>query len=219
MFQNPFESEDDTGITFRDMITLALAGFVTILLVLLPHINPPLKDSSLEIISPGSLMVEAIWPNEIDADVDLWVKAPGDMPVGYSNQGGKIFNLLRDDLGNQNDVTNMNYENVFSRGIPPGEYVVNLHLFSNPKGTYPVPVKIVISTRLNSSNIGSPGILRQILKIDVDITRLGQELTVIRFKLDDKGNLIAGSENSLFTPLRAKALSGPSDYENYGGYP
>ena len=34
--------EDDTGGTvFRDVIMLVLAGFVVIVLLLLPHINPP----------------------------------------------------------------------------------------------------------------------------------------------------------------------------------
>ena len=30
---------------------------------------------------------------KLDADVDLWVQAPNDTPVGYSNKGGDFFNL------------------------------------------------------------------------------------------------------------------------------
>ena len=55
-------------------------------------------------------MIEARWPDAVDADVDLWVQAPGDVPVGYSNKGGAIFNLLRDDLGTRADATGINYE-------------------------------------------------------------------------------------------------------------
>jgi len=35
------------------------------------------------------------------AHVDLWVQAPGDVPVGYSNKSGGVLNLLRDDLGKE----------------------------------------------------------------------------------------------------------------------
>ena len=52
----------------------------------------------------------------MDADVDLWVQAPGDISVGYSNKGSAVFNLLRDDLGKRVDVTGLNYETSYSRG-------------------------------------------------------------------------------------------------------
>ena len=80
-------------------------------------------------------MVEANWPPELDSDVDLWVQAPGDVPVGYSNKGGAVFNLLRDDLGQQLDLSGLNYETAYSRGIVPGEYTVNLHLYRNRAAT------------------------------------------------------------------------------------
>ena len=76
-------------------------------------------------------MIEARWPDGVDADVDLWVQAPGDVPVGYSNKGGAIFNLLRDDLGQRADATGMNYEVSYARGMPAGEYTANLHLYRN----------------------------------------------------------------------------------------
>ena len=42
------------------------------------------------------------------AHFDLWVQAPGDVPVGYSNKSGGVFNLLRDDLGKAKDMTDGN---------------------------------------------------------------------------------------------------------------
>jgi hypothetical protein len=109
---------DDDATVFRDVILLALLGFVTIVVLLLPHLNPPTKE---EQASPaaGNLIVEVRWADQIDADVDLWVEAPGDEAVGYSNKGGHIFNLLRDDLGHKGDITGLNYEMAFSRGAEP----------------------------------------------------------------------------------------------------
>ena len=123
-----FESFDggDAGETvFRDVIFLGLAGFVAIVLVLLPHLAKPGEQAAKDSLPPGQVIVETRWADDRDADVDLWVQAPGDVPVGYSNKGGAAFNLLRDDLGNRVDATEMNYEIAYSRGILPGEYTVN----------------------------------------------------------------------------------------------
>ena len=71
----------DDGTVFRDVVLLALLGFVTIVILLLPHLNPPtLADEPTP--PPGNLIVEVQWPDRIDADVDLWVEAPGERPVG-----------------------------------------------------------------------------------------------------------------------------------------
>ena len=35
------QDEDETGTVFRDVIMLALAGFVAMVILLLPHINRP----------------------------------------------------------------------------------------------------------------------------------------------------------------------------------
>ena len=126
---DPFE--DDEGSTvFRDVIMLALLGFVAIVVLLLPHLNPPVKAEE-SAVPPGNVIVEVRWPDEVDADVDLWVEAPSDVPVGYSNLGGLVFDLLRDDRGHDTDVSALNYEVAYSRGAPAGEYTVNLHLYSN----------------------------------------------------------------------------------------
>ena len=137
-----FEELDDGGAdtVFRDVIMLTLAGFIVIVLLLLPHINPVAK-TDLVAEPPGNVIVELRWPDELDADVDLWVEAPGDAPVGYSNQGGLVFNLLRDDLGRVSDPLELNYETAFSRGVPAGEYTVNVHLYRNRTPHYPVPVR------------------------------------------------------------------------------
>jgi hypothetical protein len=116
-----FDDEDVNGTVFRDVITLALCGFVAVVILLLPHLNPK-QEAQAAVASavPGNVMVEARWADELDTDVDLWVQAPGDVPVGYSNKSGVIFNLLRDDLGRNADPTQLNYEVSYSRGVPPG---------------------------------------------------------------------------------------------------
>lgn len=193
---DPFE-EDETGTVFRDVILLALAGFVAIVVMILPHLNPPEAKKADATEPPGNVMVEARWPDAWDTDIDLWVQAPGDVPVGYSNKGGAIFNLLRDDLGRRGDATQMNYEVSYSRGIPPGEFTVNLHVYRNPERTLPIPVTVVVSVKKTAEESG-----RQILASKVELTRESQELTVFRFKLDEAGDLVPGSVHNLQRGLR-----------------
>jgi hypothetical protein len=190
--------EDASDTVFRDVVMLALAGFVVLVIMLLPHLHPPGAKTADDLAPPGNVLVEVRWPDEIDADVDLWVQAPGDVPVGYSNKGGAVFNLLRDDLGARADVTGLNYETSYSRGILPGEYTVNLHLYRNASRVYPVPATVVTSVKR-----GADQPARQLLASKALLVREGEELTVYRFRLTDAGALVAGSVHSLDKPLRA----------------
>ncbi len=193
-----FFDDDGTSTVFRDVIFLALAGFVAMVLLLLPHLNPPATAND-GTPAPGNVIVEISWPDQIDADVDLWVEAPGDVAVGYSNKGGLIFNLLRDDLGGQADVTQINYEVSYSRGVPSGEYTVNVHLYRDMSGQLPLSVNVSVSVKSNSKVAA-----KRILTTKLQLQHQGQELTAFRFSLDDNGQLVSGSVHDLPKPLRAK---------------
>jgi hypothetical protein len=190
--------EDDGGTVFRDVIMLALAGFVAMVILLLPHLNPPGEALDETTQPPGNVIVEVRWPDELDADVDLWVEAPGDIPVGYSNKGGAIFNLLRDDLGRRADATGLNYEVSYSRGIPAGEYTVNVHLYRNASNVFPIPVTVVASVKRSPKESA-----RQLLASEVELVREGEEVTAYRFRLSEDGGLVPGSVHSLQRNLRA----------------
>lgn len=117
---------------------------------------------------------------------------------GYSNKGGAVFNLLRDDLGHTADLTGLNYEFSYSRGVTAGEYTVNVHLFRNMADVYPVPVTVVVSVK-NAVNESA----QQILSTELKLAREDEELTAFRFKLDESGRLISGSVHNLPRQLRA----------------
>lgn len=192
---------NDGDIVFRDVITLALCGFVSMVVMILPHLNPVAKADAIDAVSaPGNVIVEIRWPDGSDADVDLWVQAPGDIPVGYSNKGGAIFNLLRDDLGRVGDPTNQNYEISFSRGLPPGEYTANVHLYRNASGQ-PVEVTMAVSSKPTVQSSARP-----LLSTKVMLRREGEELTAFRFTLDANGKLQADSVHNLYRPLRSAAV-------------
>jgi hypothetical protein len=186
--------EDAWGTVFRDVILLALIGFVAMVILLLPHVRPVEQESD-EHKAPGNVIVEMHWPNSIPVDVDLWVKAPNEVPVGFWNMGGTTFNLLRDDLGSEGDATERNYEVSYSRGIPSGEYIVNVHMYGPLPHDTVVPVTVVVSVKRKLEDT------EQILNSTVELHRHGQEETVFRFRLTAEGQLVPDSVSTLRRPL------------------
>ena len=183
--------DDQSNTVFRDVTLLALSGFVAIVLLLLPWLN--LKTKQELIKEPvGSVIIELFWPKDIDADLDLWVKGPNDGPVGYSKPSGVIFNLLRDDRGMTGDYTPLNYEISFTRGISPGEYQANVHLFKHDSNRSKIQATV-------SASLVTPDreYRKQILEKSIYLIKEGKEKTVLRFKLDNNFKLVPGSVNSL----------------------
>ena len=104
---------------------------------------------------------------------------------------GNTFNLLRDDLGGEGDATDENYEITYSRGIPQGEYIVNVHMYGPVPHGVVIPVNVVVSVRPKYDE------MRQILKTTLELTRRNQEETAYRFRLTTEGELVDGSVSTL----------------------
>jgi hypothetical protein len=190
--------DEETLTVWLDTALLMLGGFVLMTILMLAAMNPPAKSAETAgEQSPGNLIVEAQWDNGVDSDVDLWVQAPGDRPVGYSNTSGRIFNLLRDDLGRSNDRTDLNYEIAYSRGMPAGEYVFNVHLYRSNGAALPVAVKVVAKLKATPKDRA-----RDLAVTTVRLLRENHQVTAFRFRLDRHGKLESGSMNSLYKELR-----------------
>jgi hypothetical protein len=178
---------------FRDAILLALISFMCMVVWILPHLNPPTAKDDM--IPPGNLVAFITWP-EGNVDVDLWLDGPGEpVPVGYSNKGGVLWNLLRDDLGTIADVTSLNMETGFSRGIIPGEYRINVQCYRCPLG--PVDVHVEVSMKAPS------GAVSTIATSTVTLRRHFEEKTALAFRITESGEVDQSSMNTLFKPLRS----------------
>jgi len=181
------------AVLFRDLLMNMLLGLTALVMLVLPTINPPAAANTESISPPGNMVVAISWP-EGGTDVDLWVSGPSEKKaVGYSNRGGQLFNLLRDDLGTTGDSMPFNYENAYSRGLTAGEYIVNIHGYSLSAET-----TVNVEIRLGGS------VERMKLLLETSLTlRQGQERTVVRFRLDAKGDVVPGSMSQVFSPLRS----------------
>ncbi len=173
---------------YRDLLIALLVVFMAMAALALVAASKVEKSG----VRQGGLAIEMRWQESANADVDLWVRAPGDQPVGYSHMGDAHCNLLRDDLGRHLDPESRNEEMTICRGIDAGEWVVDAMLYRSYDGQVPVKVTVTV-TRLAD-------VATQILSRTVEITAPGEQVTVFRFGIDGHGDYVAGSEN--FLPMK-----------------
>lgn len=183
-----------SSTTWRDFTTILVMLFLVFVVWMLPHLNPPAEEALAK--PPGNVVVHIVWPDG-DVDVDLWLWGPEEIsPVGYSNPNGQLWNLLRDDTGTGSDLSGINFENAYTRGVPAGEYVINVHCYRCASGL-PVLVKLEVQVKVTPR-----GSLQRITYTEVELVAREQEVTMVRFELDEKGKVVPGTMSHLFETLR-----------------
>ncbi|MGH3263018.1 MAG: hypothetical protein ACRDNS_13575 [Trebonia sp.] len=140
-------------------------------------------------VKQGNIMFELTWPQPALADVDLWVRAPGDKSVGYAHPSDRHCNLLRDDLGRPVDPESRNMELVVCRGLPDGEWVADATLYADRDGKLPLSATV-------KASLSTPSGMSQIARRTVHLVREGDDETAFRFTLRDK-KLVPDSINHL----------------------
>lgn len=200
-----------------DWTSAGLLMFATLFMVLLFIIGKETKQGKeTDPPNQGTLCAESFWPDQQNADVDLWTDGPIGKPVGYSNLGGELWNLQRDDLGTEEDASGKNMEISCTRGIVDGEYIINLQLYNLKAaggkwldgegqwrdavgGKTPLPVRVIV--RFKKTRTSRP---EEIAAISATLRAPGEEITVIRFKVV-KGVPDMSTAHHLFKPLRSRA--------------
>lgn len=163
--------------------------FLSILALLLLLFAVETSSNSPE-ETPGELGFYIQWPDGLDVDIDLWVKPPGLPPIGYSNDSGPNTSLLKDDLGNVNDSTPLNFEFSYARVPLDGEYIVNIHYFRGSISN--VPIRIIVFQKTSDTN-------RQLFAGEITLS-LKQEKTAIRLTFDAKSVIF---RSTLQEPIRS----------------
>ena len=188
-------------VAFIDLLFNTLVGFVFLFILAFVLINPVAKKSDVEIVA--EFIIKITWPTDSVDDIDLWMRDPLGNYAGFKSKDVGLMSLNRDDLGTSNDtvydpdgkriVVFRNEELITIRGIVPGEYIVNVHWYGDKppitelgQKDYPiVPVETQIE-KINPYNVVYAKI--------VNLTIKGQEITVIRFTVDEKGNVVKFSD-------------------------
>jgi hypothetical protein len=145
-------------------------------------------------------LITAEWALDHDCDVDLWVRDPLGHIVFFGTREAGSMHLDHDSMGHVSDaevlpdgrvVRPRSYAEVVTlRGIVPGEYTVNLHLYGafignsqlmehRPGTPYAVPVNVRI-IRINPA-------VETRFDVTLTLERVWQELTVTRFTIAADG--------------------------------
>ncbi len=172
---------------YRDLLQNIIMGLCVIVAVLCSVVNPAQDDATKQ-IQAGNIAAYIAWPDG-DIDVDLWVSGPGDAAIGYSNKSGKVWSLLRDDIGTNNDGVPFNYETAFTRGMPDGDYRVNVRCFRCGKA---LPVNVAVEVRTASGELIWKGV--------VVLAYEKQEKTAIAWTIQN-GVVVRDSLNSVTKEL------------------
>ena len=197
----------DIGIGFTDLLFNALLGFVVMFVLAFLLINPIARTGAVD--PKAEFLITLTWPDGRPEDVDLYVADPADNLVWFRQREAGLMHLDRDDLGQRNDVVEMagrrianplNQEVVAIRGIVPGEFVVNVHLYrANGGDTVPATVKV---EKLNPS-------VEVVFYGTVVLVAQGDERTAVRFAVGADGRVRDVNQLAKrIVPLRRIATAG-----------
>jgi len=178
------------NLAFTDLLFNLLIGFTSLLLIAFLLINPIAEEGKID--PRSEFMITSSWDDESSIDIDIWVKGPDDTIVGFPSKDGRYMVLERDDLGDTNDLIQLNGDTILIQrnletlsinAIVPGEYIVTVHNYStsvsNENEEYPTPVTIDIMD-MNPFSLD----MSRTVKV-----KLKEEVPVFSFMVDEDGNI------------------------------
>ena len=174
---------------FYDMLFNMLIAFVFCFIIALLAMNPKALKAG-DVPAKAEFMITVSWPDMNPNDVDTWVQDPTGRLVWFRNREAGLMHLDRDDRGLTNDtiivngrqvINPLNQEVVTIRGFAPGEYVVNAHYYES-KDKLPVDVSVAVVKVNPQAEIVYTGTQQ--------IPAKGDERTLVRFSIDEGGNVI-----------------------------
>ena len=181
----------DTNVAFLDLLFNTLLCFAALFTLSFVMINPSRQNANTE--SKAEFIITVTWPYEQDNDVDVYVEDPGGHLVSFARREDGLMHLDRDDLGHRNDTIqtpdgpleyNENREIVSIRGILPGEYIVNVHMYhKNSVEDCPVTIQL---DKINPFKIVTTKTV--VLKLKA------YEKTAFRFTVNQNGDVIDVNE-------------------------
>ena len=188
--------EASNGDAFTDLLFNALLGFAFMFFISFALIQKPQDGGKID--NKAEFIISAEWKDGNPEDVDLIVEDPKGNIVYFQSQQAGLMHLDRDDRGALGDrividgiemANPSNQEVVTIRGYMKGEYVVNLLYYKSYDAPTTVKVKV---EKINPK-------LELIYFNDFFLKKTGDEITAVRFTLDDRGNVL--DINQLQKPL------------------
>lgn len=177
-----------------DVLMNALGAFIVLFALAIAISSQHKSEKKADGYVEGVYRVIAIWPGELDDDVDLYMQDPTGQIGYFKSREVGLMHLERDDYGHKTDevmtssgvvTLYKNEEHFIVRGTIPGEYIVNVHMYSQRSTSGPVPVTV---TLLRSD--GSAIVVTRQIKLKYT----GDEITAFRFTVNEFGVVTATNE-------------------------
>lgn len=162
------------------------------------------KKTEEGILPKADFLITLDWSTKSNNDIDLWVRDPDNMVVGYRAPSVVGMFLDRDDLGNRHDIIvdksgkqttiEINQEVITIRGYKQGKYTVNAHYYrgSTVENLTVSVLKLQPFSYVFRSN-------------ETILDQEGQEKTLVSFEIDSEGKLISiSTESDLFVNRRSR---------------
>ena len=205
-----------SNTSFLDILFNTLVGFVLLFIIAFLLISPVKKKKEIE--QKAEYVITITWPGTMSDDIDSWLEDPMEKVMYFREKEVGLMHLDRDDLGKMNDqqfvpgVGMVNYpynrEITTIRGIVPGEYVFNIHLYRKSHKDSSIPVTVILE-KLN------PQVKLLYSKV-ITLTDYWEEKTVIRFVLDVDGEITESF--FMYKPLVEQVIGKREDSNSTGLY-
>ena len=173
---------------FTDLLFNLTLGFVFLFIISYLLITPK-KKAENPIKPKADIIITLEWDYDKTDDIDLRVQDPNNNVVSFRSMASGFMHLDKDDLGTQNDtewingqkiIIPINREVVTLRGIIPGEYIINTHVYN--KESRSITKGEIEIIKLNPYKI--------LYTKKVQFFSKGEELTIARIKINGKGEVI-----------------------------
>lgn len=205
-----------TQMSMLDLFLLIVLGFVGLFFIAFVMMNPKEKAKK-QTESKAEFMLTFSWPKDVNDDVDAYLQDPLGNLVCFKRREDGLMHLDRDDRGSLHDTiqtafgvikSEENQEIITIRGIVPGEYTCNVHMYGkNNKEPTEVTVKC---EKIN------PSVTLVALK-KVTLENNGDEKTLFRMTLDKEGKVI--DVNELEKSIAAPTVNQNNHYGDPGEEP
>lgn len=181
----------DDSTTWVAMVDLLCA----ILAVVIVAVNPP-KPAHAGVDEKAEYLLTVEWPTGPDADVDIWLMTPHQMPVFFNSRQVGCATLDQDNKGWGDSIIHLPdgstakvrsaKETIVLRCLEPGHYdlAANLFGFSPHEGApgLPIPVRVEV-TGLNPE-------VKTLFAKDISLTHSTQTTNVASFDLSANGEMV-----------------------------
>jgi hypothetical protein len=190
----------DFRTAYIDLLLNVLTGIIFLFVLTTLMIQPKKTEEGPK--RNAQYLITAEWDEHVDCDVDLWVQDPLGNIAWFSAKDVGLMHLERDSLGHYNNQilapdgtvkyeVSENKETTVIRGVIPGEYTVNVHLYScTTIDKHKYNVGQVANTLVKVSLLKINPHLKLITLKEVVLKKVWDEETAFNFTLDKEGNTV-----------------------------